>query len=51
MHNKKNSTYLDGLVASIETMDDQQLDRLQAAVDQRRSTLKNKQSTVIERRA
>jgi hypothetical protein len=31
-------------------MEDQELDRLQAAIDQQRATLKKKQSTVIERR-
>jgi len=50
MHSKENSTHFDSLVASIETMDDQQLERLQAPIDRRRGELKEKQSTVIERR-
>jgi hypothetical protein len=38
------------MVAAISQMDKQELDRLQAALDQRRGELKNKQSPVLERR-
>src|SRR5215218_6800108 len=47
MHNKSN---LDDIIDSIAKMDEHELDRLQAAIDQRRGTLKKKQSTVLERR-
>src|SRR5215203_4908951 len=50
MHSKKNSAHLDDLLASIETMEGQELDWLQTAIDRRRSALKKKQSTVVERR-
>src|SRR5215207_4689480 len=50
MHNKNNNTYLDDLLASIETLEGRQLDRLQTAIDRRRGALKKKQSTVVERR-
>ncbi len=49
MHNNN----VDSIVASIAQMDKRDLDRLQAALDHRRGTLKEegkKQSTVIERR-
>jgi hypothetical protein len=51
MHISKGSS-LDSLLATIVQMDEQELDRLQAAIDHRRGTLKkeNKQSTVTERR-
>jgi hypothetical protein len=49
MHN--NAEYsVDNIVAAIAQMDQQQLDRLQAALDHRRGELKNKQSPVFERR-
>jgi hypothetical protein len=47
MHNKRLS--VDTLIASIETMDRQELNRLQEAIDRRRGAPK-KQSTVLERR-
>jgi hypothetical protein len=40
----------DSIIDSIAEMDEQELDRLQAAIDRRRRTLKKKQSTVLERR-
>jgi hypothetical protein len=40
----------DSIVAAIAQMDQRELDRLQAALDQRRGELKNKQSPVLERR-
>jgi hypothetical protein len=49
IHNKN----IDAVVATIAQMDERDLDRLQAALDRRRRTLKEedkKQSTVIERR-
>ena len=48
MHNNRRS--VDALIDSIAEMDEQELDRLQAATDRRRSAFKRKQSTVIERR-
>ena len=50
MHSKENSTHLNVLLASIEAMEGQELDRLQTAIDRRRGALKKKQSTVLERR-
>ena len=40
----------DSIIDSIAEMDEQELDRLQAAIDRRRRTLKKKQSTDLERR-
>jgi hypothetical protein len=49
MHN--NTEYsVDNIVASIAQMDQQQLDRLQDALDDRRDELRKKQSPVLERR-
>ena len=48
MHNNRQK--VDILIDSTTEMDERELDRLQAAVDRRRSTLKKKLSTVIERR-
>jgi hypothetical protein len=50
MHN--NRQHLDIFIDSITEMDQWELDRLQAAIDRRRGSLKKKekQSTVIERR-
>ena len=48
MHNNRRSS--DAFINSIAEMDEQELDRLQAAVDRRRGALKKKQSTVLERR-
>jgi hypothetical protein len=49
MHN--NTEYsTDSIVAAIAQMGQQELDRLQAALDHRRGELKNKQSPVLERR-
>jgi hypothetical protein len=45
----KNSSRLDALIDSIAEMDEQELDRVQAAIDRRRGG--SKQSTVLERRA
>jgi hypothetical protein len=45
-----NSRSVDTLIDSIAHMDEQELDRLQAAIDRRRGALKQKQSTVLERR-
>ena len=45
-----NCNSIDTIIATIAEMEDQELDGLQAAIDRRRGTLKNKQSTVIERR-
>lgn len=39
-----------GIIDSIAELDEQELVRLQAAIDHRRSSLKTKQSTVVERR-
>jgi hypothetical protein len=41
---------VDGFIDSIAEMDEQELDRLQAAIDRRRGFLKKKLSTVLERR-
>jgi hypothetical protein len=49
MHNKTGNS-VDAIVATIAQVDEQELNRLQAALDQRRGELKNKQSTVLERR-
>jgi hypothetical protein len=49
MHNNKSDLHFDDIIASIETMDRQELDRLQEAVERRRGASK-KQSTVLERR-
>ena len=46
MHNNRRS--VDALIDSIAEMDEQELDRLQAAIDRRRGG--SKQSTVLERR-
>jgi hypothetical protein len=50
----RNRNSMDSLLATIPEMDERELDRLQAAIDHRRSTLKTKekkkQSTVLERR-
>jgi len=46
MHNKRLN--LDTLIGSIAKMDEQELDRVQAAIDHRRGS--SKQSTVLERR-
>jgi len=46
MHNNRCS--VDALIAIIAEMDEQELDRLQAAIDHRRGG--SKQSTVLERR-
>ncbi len=48
MHNNRRS--VEALIDSIAKMDEQELDRLQAAIDRRRGFLKKKQSTVLERR-
>jgi hypothetical protein len=48
MHNNRRS--VDALIDSIAEMDERELDRLQAAIDRRRGSLKKKQSTVLERR-
>ena len=47
-----NGSSLDALIDSISEMDNRELDRLQAAIDHQRGTLKkeSKQSTVLERR-
>ena len=41
---------MNSIVAAVAQMDQQELDRLQDALDQRRGELKNKQSPVLERR-
>jgi hypothetical protein len=46
MHNNN----IDSIVAAIAQVDEQELGRLQAAIDHRRGVLKKKQSTVLERR-
>jgi hypothetical protein len=46
MHNNNIYSFLEVLAE----MDEQELDRLQVALDRRRSELKKKQSTVLERR-
>jgi hypothetical protein len=46
MHNNRRS--VDALIASITEMDEQELDRVQAAIDHRRDG--SRQSTVLERR-
>ena len=50
MHNKKSNLPFDDIIASIETMDLQELNRLQEAIDRRRGAISKKQSTVLERR-
>jgi len=47
MHINRQS--IDDIVASIVEMDEQELDRLQAAIGRRRGTLTKKQSPVLER--
>jgi hypothetical protein len=49
MHNRIEYS-VDAIVAAIAQMDQQELDRLQAALDRRRGELRKKQSTVLERR-
>jgi hypothetical protein len=49
MHNNTECN-ADSMVAAIAHMDQQELNRLQDALDQRRGELKNKQSPVLERR-
>jgi len=49
MHSKKSGLLFENIIATIETMDDRELDRLQEAIDRRRGAPK-KQSTVVERR-
>jgi hypothetical protein len=49
MHNKTEYS-TDSIVAAIAQMDQRELDLLQAALDQRRGELTNKQSPVLERR-
>jgi len=49
MHNKENDLRFEDIIASVETMDRQELDRLQEVLDRRRGAWK-KQSTVLERR-
>jgi hypothetical protein len=41
---------LDSILANIATMNQRELDRLQDTIDRRRSELRKKQSTVVERR-
>jgi hypothetical protein len=48
MHN--NMWSMDNAIDSVAEMDERELDRLQAAIDRRRGSLKKKQSTVLERR-
>jgi hypothetical protein len=48
MHNNKSDLHFDDIIASIETMGCQELDRLQEVIDRRRG--EQKQSTVLERR-
>jgi hypothetical protein len=49
MHN--NTEYSTGrILAAIAQMDQRELDRLQAALDQRRGERKNKQSPILQRR-
>ena len=48
MHINRQS--VNGFIDSIAEMDERELDRLQAAIDRRRGYLKNKLSTVSERR-
>jgi hypothetical protein len=50
IHNNNSDLRFEDILASIEDMDHPELDRLQAAIDRQRGTLKKKQSTVIERR-
>ncbi len=50
MHNNQRQPQFDDILASIETMDLQELGRLQEAIDHRRGATKKKQSTVLERR-
>ena len=47
MHNNRQSAA--DIIDSIAEMDEQELDRLQAAIDHRRGLLKKKQSTVLKR--
>lgn len=48
MHNNRRN--VDNLLNSIAELDERELDRLQDAIDRRRSSLKKKQSPVLERR-
>jgi hypothetical protein len=48
MHSNRRS--VDTLIDSIAQMDEQELDRMQSAIDRRRGSLKKKQSIVVERR-
>jgi hypothetical protein len=41
---------LDSILAHIADMNQRELDRLQESIDRRRSELRKKQSTVVERR-
>jgi len=45
-----NKRKVDSIVDSIAEMDEQELARLQDAIDRRRGSLRKKQSTVLERR-
>ena len=45
-----NSQSVSAFIDSIAEMDEQELDRLQAAIDRRRGSLKKKLSTVLKRR-
>jgi hypothetical protein len=49
MHNRAGYS-VDAIVAAIAQMDQQELDRLQDALDRRRGELRKKQSPVLERR-
>jgi hypothetical protein len=49
MHNNTECN-ADSMVAAIAHMDQQELNRLQDALDQRRGELKNKQSPILKRR-
>ncbi len=48
MHINKRSVV--GIIDAVAELDEQDLDRLQAAIDRRRSSQKKKQSPVLERR-
>ena len=48
MHN--DSSNVDSILNSIAELDERELDQLQASIDRHRSSLKKKQSTVLERR-
>src|SRR5215208_5266896 len=49
MHINRKSESVNGFIDSIAEMDERELDRLQAAIDRRRGSLKKKLSTVLER--